>query len=143
MGNFIVLPAEIGEPNPVHQPRETRATRGPHVYDETVVNNKKVGYKGVTYDRSEHEYPKMLFHPEYGMKPLPEQAKFCVGCVTAEQFQNALVSYQAALEKWQRSNRTKEAKDEKDQKRLLAKGWLPSPPKKKEAAAFDLSSDEL
>jgi ribosomal protein L15 len=141
MGNFIVLPAELGEENPVRQPRAARNTRGHHRWDGTIVNNRAVGYVPVAY---EHQaFPRMMYHPKWGMTPEPEMAKYAIGCVTAEQFQNAFAAYTKAVEDWKRKNRVKLAETQEDFDRLVKKGWLDKAPLRKENPAFDMNSEEI
>lgn len=144
---YIVLPPNIlpGENglDATALPRAARVCKGPHVYDGTIVNNKAVGYVPKVYDRSEHEYPKVLYHPKWGHKTPPEGARFMVGAVTQEQMQSAMAAYEKAMAEWQRSNRIKFAKSAEDEERLIKKGWLAKPPQPKEAARFDLDSEEL
>jgi len=143
MSNFALLDSQFGEDNVVKQPRSARNTRGNHKYDGTIVNNKAVGYVPVSYDPAENQYPKMLFHPDFGKSLAPEMAKYAVGCVTTEQFQSAHTAFAQAMEKWNRANRTKLVDDEKKEKSLITKGWLAKPPARKENPAFDMSSDEI
>lgn len=140
--NFALLDTEYGEENVVKQPRSARHTRGNHRYDGTIVNNKAVGYVPVVY---EHQvYPRMMYHPKWGMKPKPDSAKFFIGCVTPDQFTAAFASYQAAEQDWMRGNRVKLAENEADEKRLTEKGWLLQPPLQKgNKAQFDLNSEEI
>lgn len=141
--NYAILQVDKLEDNPVPIPRATRICKGPHRYDATIVNNKAVGYVPVTYDRSEHEYPKVLYHPKYGQKAAPEGARYMVGAVTQEQMQSAMAAYEKAMAEWQRSNRIKYAANAEDEERLIKKGWQVKPPQPKEAARFDLDSEEL
>lgn len=139
--NFALLDTQYGEENKVQQPRLARNTRGPHKYDSTVVNNKVTGYVPVVYEHQ--EFPRMLYHPEWGAKSRPELAKFAIGCVTAEQYQAANAAFMEAEQKWLKGNRTKLVATAAEEKKLLAKGWLSKPPLRKENPAFDLNSDEL
>lgn len=142
-GNFAILDSEFGEPNEVRQPRAARNTRGHHAYDPTIVNNKAVGYVAKPYDRDANEYPKMLYHPNYGKTQKPDLARFAVGAVTQEQIQNAGKAFDAAMQKWMRENRTQEATSPEHEARLVKKGWSVDPPKPKEAERFDLKSEEI
>jgi hypothetical protein len=145
--NFVVLPPTIlpGENglDATALPRSTRICKGPHRYDSTIVNNKAVGYVGEVYDRKDHEYPKVLYHPKWGQRPQPEGARFFVGAVTQEQMQSAYAAFEKALSEWRRTNRIKLAKNADEEKRLIEKGWLDKPPIPKDVKAFDLDSDEL
>lgn len=145
--SFVVLPAEIREgENGLERtavPRGARVCKGPHEFDATVVNNKVVGYVGKTYNRADHEYPKVLYHPKWNQKPAPEANRFFVGAVTQEQHQNAFAAYEKTLEEWKRTNRIKIVKTEAEEKKLLDKGWLATPPVPKDAKRFDLESDEI
>lgn len=141
MSNYALLDSEYGEENVVKQPRSARATRGPHRYDGTIVNNKAVGYVPVTYEHA--EYPRLVYHPKWGMSKEPDMGKFAIGCVTSDQFIAAHKAYSEAMEKWQRTNRMKLAQTEEDFERLVKKGWLDKPPLRKENPAFDMSSEEI
>lgn len=156
---FALLETKRGKPNKVARSAEQEICDGPHKYDGTVVNNKAVGYVPTEYKREEHEYPKMLYHPKFGLMPTPDPAKFAVGAVTQEQIMNANAAYEKALGQWRRENRTflvaLTAEEEKlpkheqlkvladREERLLKKGWLVSPPKPKEAQRFDFASEEI
>jgi hypothetical protein len=100
-----------------------------------------VGYVPEPY--THQEYPKMLYHPDYGLAPRPDIAKFASDCRTADQYLAALQSFQEAEQKWSRGQRTKQAKDKKDEERLKKKGWLLSPPAKPVTPQFDMECDEL
>jgi hypothetical protein len=141
MSTFALLDSQFAEENVVKPPRATRACKGPHRFDGTIINNKAVGYVPVTYEHQ--EFPRMLYHPEWGMKARPEAARFFVGAVTQEQMQNAMAAFNEADQRWARSNRTKLVQNAKEQERLVKKGWLEKPPLRKENPAFDLTSDEL
>lgn len=139
--NFALLETKRGKPNKISRSAEQEICDGPHRFDGSVVNNKVVGYVPVVY---EHQvYPRMLYHPKWGMEDTPDMAKFSVGCTTAQQFQAAFQAFQAAEEKWRRSNRTKLAANEEEEKRLLEKGWLQQPPLRAKNKQFDMSSDEI
>jgi hypothetical protein len=155
--SFALLDTQYGEDNKIQQPRAARAARGPHKYDPTIINNKIVGYVAVPY--THQEYPKALYHPEYGMKPMPDAATFQAGAVTAAQIQNASQAFQTALEKWHRGQRIQIVTISKNElhlpedeqlkalkereERLIKKGWLPAPPKAKDSARFDMASEEI
>jgi hypothetical protein len=142
MSNFALLETKKGRENKVITPASCDAARGPHTYDRSVGHDGMVvGYVPVSFEHQ--EYPKMLFHPKYGAKPEPTAGKFTVGCVTADQYQQALVTFQEALAAWQRENRTKVATSEAEEARLVKKGWLASPPVRKLTAAMDPNSDEI
>lgn len=155
---FQLLETKRGKPNKVYKSAEQEICDGPHRYDGTVVNNKAVGYVPVAYEHQ--EYPKLVYHPKYGLTPPPDPAKFSVGAVSQEQIMNANLAFEAAMNKWRRENRTNlialtenekirltpEEQLEKLKAReesLLKKGWLLTPPKPKESARFDLGSDEI
>jgi hypothetical protein len=141
MSNFALLDTKYGKPNKIHRSAEQEITDGNHRYDGSIVNNRAVGYVPVVY---EHQvYPRMMYHPDWGKLPRPDMAKFAVGCVTQEQFTQAFASYQAAEQKWLRSNRMKLAENEEDEKRLKEKGWLLQAPLRKDNKQFDLNSEEI
>ena len=92
--------------------------RGPHEYNE---------------DRREYyatppsmaQYPKMLYHPEFGKKPAPKASDFVIlPGMTAEQQTAILKSFSSAMEQWRRQNRMKIANSKAEEAILLKKGWL-------------------
>jgi len=141
MSNYQLLDQIQLEENPVPIPRAARVCKGPHRYDGTIVNNKAVGYVPVQYKHE--EFPRMLYHPEWGAKPKPEGGRFFIGAITQEQMQNAMTAYQEAETKWARSNRVKLVTNAKDLERLIKKGWLDKPPIRKENPLFDMESEDL
>lgn len=143
MSNFALLETKRGKPNKIYRSAEQEITDEPHVYDPTIINNQAVGYRSAPYDREAHEYPKLVYHPKYGLEPKPEEAKFAVGAVTQQQIQNAAKAYQDALQQWMRANRTMEVKSKEDEDRLVKKGWSLTPPKLKESQRFDVNSEEI
>lgn len=141
MSNYTLLDQIQLEENPVPIPRGARVCKGPHKYDGTIVNNKAIGYVPVQYKHE--EFPRMLYHPEWGAKAKPEGGRFFIGAITQEQMQNAMTAYQEAEAKWARGNRTKLVTNAKDLERLIKKGWLDKPPLRKENPMFDMDSEEL
>ncbi|HUD64653.1 MAG TPA: hypothetical protein VMQ17_08750 [Candidatus Sulfotelmatobacter sp.] len=139
--SYAVLQVDKLEDNPVPIPRAARICKGPHKYDGTIVNNKAIGYVPVMYEYQ--EFPRMLYHPEWGARPKPEGARFFIGAITQEQMQNAMTAYQEAESKWARGNRVKLVGSPKEFDRLVKKGWLEKPPIRKENPMFDMESDEL
>lgn len=129
----------------VHIPEELEATKTQHVWDgRRTAEGDLMGYQEVTYERSENDYPKMLFHPDYKKNPPPDIAKFVRPGMNPADYESAMALYQAELNKWNRGNRTKTVDDAKEEKRLLAKGWVDKPPQhEKLTKEFDLNSDEI
>lgn len=141
MSNFALLSTEYGDENNVQIPRGARICKGNHKYDPTIVANKAVGYIPVQY---EHQaYPRMLFHPDFGLAQKPDIARFAAGAHTPEQYQSAQMAYQDAESAWARKNRTKLVHGEKEEAKLTKKGWLLKPPARELAVSFDMESDEL
>ena len=141
MTNFALLHTDQIEDNPVIIPRAARAAKGHHKYDPTIVNNKVVGYVPVMYVHQ--EFPRMMYHPDWGKAPKPDMAKFAIGCVTPQQWQGAFEALQKAESDWARRNRVKTVASAEEQARLEKIGWLLQPPIRKSNPAFDLNSDEL
>jgi hypothetical protein len=135
-----IIPGENGL-DAVAVPRAARICKGNHKYDDRIVNNKAIGYVQVHYEHQ--DFPRMLYHPEWGAQPKPEAARYFVGAVTQQQMQNAMATYQKAEANWLKANRTKLVATEEEFDRLVKKGWLAKPPIRKENPAFDLSSDEI
>jgi hypothetical protein len=108
--NRIVLPenAEGALKNHVY-------TRAQDEYGQPLM-----AYVEVPYDPREpkHQYPKMLFHPDYHKEPPPNLNHF-----------KETKDWDAAMRAWElKYNRTQVAENEKHEKRLLQKGWLANPP---------------
>jgi hypothetical protein len=139
--SFAVLKSEHLEDNPVPVPRAARVCKGPHRYDGTIVNNKAIGYVPVTYEHQ--DFPRMVYHPNWGEKPEPEGAKFFMGAVTQEQMMSAHAAYEQARSEWRRHNRTKLVKSKSEFEALIKKGWLAKPPLREDNPQFDMDSDEL
>jgi len=136
----IVLQEELNE---VHIPKRLKGALGNHRFGRAIDpknNQPTMAYISMGYDHQ--EFPKLLYHPEYGQAQEPKLAAFAAGCNTPEQSTQAHEAYQAAMTKWKKKNRTKEVLDAKEEKRLLAKGWVnkcPTPP----VALDSPESDEI
>jgi len=100
------------------------------------------GYVAVTYERAENEYPKMLYHPDWGstQEPLPQD--FVGLARTPAEYSNAYETFNKAMQEYRRKQRTKLVKNLKDEKALSAKGWLLKPPVHESSKQFQ-DSDEL
>jgi hypothetical protein len=97
--------------------------KGPHIYDP-------IGRKYVRVAYEHQEYPKCLYHPSYGSKPAPSMNDYPVhGGMTDQQQRQVLDNYNAAVAKWQRSNRIKIVNSKADEARLIKKGWVVQMPK--------------
>jgi hypothetical protein len=136
----VVLQEDLNE---IHIPRRLKESLVNHRYGKVL--DPKNGQVSMGYIREEYEhqpYPKVLYHPEFGQAPEPQLAAYAAGCSTPEQSIQAHEAYQGAHKKWQMKNRNKLVQDEKEEKRLIAKGWkvqMPKPP----IAADSPESDEI
>lgn len=104
--------------NRVHIPDDLEPTKQNHIYTRTIDENGQPGMSYVAMPLEPQPFPKILFHPDFHKerKPIPNDFK-------------QLGEYNAAMIEWEKKfERTVAAKDEKDEKRLLAKGWLPKAP---------------
>jgi hypothetical protein len=141
MSNFALLETKRGKPNKIHRSAMQETTDQPHKYDPRIENNQAIGYVPVTYEHQ--DFPRMLYHPNWGKLAKPDMAKFAIGCITQDQFQQAFAAYQEAEQKWMRSNRVKLVESPEELERLEKKGWLLQPPLRKDNKQFDLNSDEI
>jgi hypothetical protein len=141
--SYGALGAEQIEQNEIQIPRGSRACKGPHKWDPTIINNKAVGYIPVAYVHQ--EYPKMLYHPTYGKLARPNINHFASMCRPgdSESYKNALEAFMAAEQKWERGNRYKIVESKEREDELIAKGWLLTQPVFKSKEKFDMGSDEI
>lgn len=110
----------------VHIPAELDGIKGNHrytqAYDES--GNKINAYLPVEFDPADNQYPKMLYHPEYGKKAQPSIGDYARGASTNEMYQAALEMFQTAQADWEKGNRTIIASDKKREDELRKIGWL-------------------
>lgn len=134
---------EEDDPNPVVLPKGAKAALQNHVYDPNInpATGKRFGYQRRPYEHQ--EYPKQLYHPDYGKRPKPDVNDFARAAKSVEETEKAMTAFQQALAKWNRSNRIKTVTSKKEEDRLLKIGWMPTPPQPETAQAFDPNSDEL
>lgn len=126
----------------VHVPDELEATLKNHIFDaRRTPAGELMGYVEIPYEHQ--EYPKMLYHPEWGAKPQPDINSFVKAAKTAQEYEMAATLYQQAVAKWARGNRTKIVEDAKQEASLVKKGWLLKPPTHKGDPTFDMNSDEI
>lgn len=136
----VVLQEDLNE---VVVPKRLKGALSNHRYGPAI--DPKNGQRTMTYIREEYthqDFPKLLYHPEFGQTPEPKLAEFAAGCQTPEDSMRAHETFNAAYRKWQLKNRTKEVPDAKEEKRLLAKGWVTKRPTPVIAADAP-ESDEL
>lgn len=128
--------------NKVHIPPELEGALKNHIFtkarDED--GNEINAYVEVEYVHQ--EFPKLLYHPNWGQKPMPKVEQYVGRASTPEQHQEAFEAFSAAMAKWQRENRTKLVQDAKEEKRLLGKGWLAKAPERP-IAPGSVDDDEL
>jgi hypothetical protein len=106
--------------NKVHIPDELEGARSNHVYANVVDENgaPSRAYVAVPYEREANDFPKMLFHPAWHKEPKPIANDF-----------KELGLFQKAVQTWERKfERFKMVENDKEEKRLIAKGWLARPP---------------
>ena len=136
----VVLQDDLNE---VHIPKRLKGAMTNHRFGRVMdPKNQQVSMGYIREEYTHQHFPKLLYHPEYGQTPEPKLADYAAGATTPEQSVKAHEAFQAAFKKWQLKNRTKEVQDEKEEKRLLAKGWvlkMPKPP----IAADAPESDEI
>lgn len=137
-GTFVVR----RRPNKIQIPETLEGALGNHRYVKAVdeQGNDCMAYMPVPYEHQ--EYPKILYHPNFGEKPQPRVQAYSAGATSPEQFEAALERFNLAMETWNRSNRTKFVEDAKEEKRLLAKGWVGTMPVKP-ISPSSADSDEI
>lgn len=135
---------EEDDPNPIVIPKQAKRALGPHRYNPNLSpDGKRIGYERVEYDRDGNEYPKTLYHTDYGLKPKPDAAQYTRGLAGHEALESALIAFNSALQKWERGNRIKTAQNKKEEEKLVKIGWLTQPPKRDVADTFNHDSDQL
>jgi hypothetical protein len=124
--------------------------------DVKMANMQGVCSKPHKWDGEEREYvetgayqhqdwPKMLYHPEYGKEPKPDMTKFGGRVNTVQEAEALNNSFNEAMRNWNRKNRTKIAHNHKEFDALKKKGWLEKPtvPLNTSGDTFDYESDEI
>lgn len=130
--------------------------------DTNFTKDKLAGIQGVmakphTFDQIEREYveveggyvhtdwPRLMYHPDWGKDPMPDMVKFGMGANTVQEAELRNAAFNEALALWKRKNRTKLASGPKEFEALKKKGWLDKPPvrENKQGIAFDYESDEI
>ena len=130
----------------VHVPEELEVTQKHHVYDHRrTPEGNLVGYAELgPYEPSENQYPKILYHPNYGKAIPPQQQDFAKPGMSWQQVEAANQAFDKAKKKWLMDNRTQVAQDAADEERLTKKGWKEKPPVQAQPKSeFDLSSEEI
>ena len=120
--------------NRVFIPDELEGAKQNHIYTNVVDENgaPSRAYVAMPYEREKNDFPKMLFHPDFHKEPAPVHNDF-----------KELGQYNKALQAWQRKfERTQMADNEKEEKRLVTKGWLLKPPVV-DVPKDDPTSDEI
>lgn len=121
--------------NKVHIPPELEGALKNHVYANVVDENGNPGraYVEVPYEREQHEFPKMFFHPDYHKEPTPNRNHF-----------KETHEWEAAMREWEMAyDRTQTAENEEQETVLVEAGWLEKPPVFESNAKFDKRSLEL
>lgn len=123
-------PVQVGKRNKIVIPDAAEPALQNHIYDANInpETGKRFGYRTITQDFQ--EFPKMLYHTNWGLKPKPDMRDFSKGAQTSEAIEAANHAYGEALKKWERGNRVKTVTDKKELDRLLKIGWLTAPPKR-------------
>ena len=108
-------------------------------------NTEEREYEAVEGGYVHQDYPRMMYHPEWGKEPMPDMAKFGAGANTIQEAELRNIAFNEALHNWRRKNRTKMAGNAKEFEALKKKGWLDKPPVRESANGiqFDYDSDEI
>lgn len=110
----------------VHVPEILEGAQKNHIYTKAVDENGNplMAYVEVPFDPAANQFPKLLYHPDWGKKAEPTLASFARGASTTEQYAAALDSYNAAHAEWEKGNRTKVAENAKREAELRKIGWV-------------------
>lgn len=137
-GTFVVR----RKMNKIQIPETLEGALKNHRYVKAVdeQGNPCMAYEPIEYEHQ--EFPKILYHPDFGAKPQPKVQAYAAGSTTPEQFEAALERFNLALSTWTRGNRTKLAENRKEEKFFLEKGWLDTMPVKP-VAEGSIDSDEI
>jgi hypothetical protein len=116
------------KPNKINIPETLEGALQNHRYVKAVdeQGNPCMAYEPINYGHQ--EFPKMLYHPNFGQKPQPKVQAFAAGATTPEQFEAALERFNVAMSGWNRANRTKLVEDAREEKALITKGWVAKMP---------------
>lgn len=126
-------PVQVGKRNKIVISDLAEPALQNHIYDANInpETGKRFGYRTITKDFE--EFPKMLYHPDWGLKPKPDIRDYSKGAQTPEAIESAQHAFSGAMKKWERGNRVKTV-TEKDGKKELDRlgkiGWLTAPPKR-------------
>ncbi len=110
----------------VHIPESLEGAKGQHVYGKAVdeAGNSVMAYIPLSFDPAENQYPKALYHPDWGKKPEPVVTQFNRGASTPEQLQSALELFNTAHAEWEKSNRIQTCENPKREAELRKIGWV-------------------
>lgn len=110
----------------VHVPPSLEGATKNHIYTQAVDEdgNKIMAYVEVPFEPENNQFPKILYHPDFGKKPEPTIAAFARGASTPDQYAVALDQFNAAHAEWAKGNRTQVAEDKKREDQLRKIGWV-------------------
>src|ERR1700728_4555371 len=109
----------------VHIPPTLEGALKNHIYTRAIDDdgNELMAYVEVPFDPAANEYPKVLYHPEWGKEREPNIADYAGAASTPAQYEAALKRYKAVHDKWERGNRTRTCEDRERENELRKIGW--------------------
>jgi hypothetical protein len=110
----------------VHIPETLEGAQTNHIYTKALdeAGNSIMAYIEVPFDVAENQYPKMLYHPDWGKITEPKISDFARPGIPADQYEQALSLFNTAHGDWQKSNRTRVVPDAKRETDLRKIGWV-------------------
>ena len=106
------------KPNKMHIDEELEGALKNHIYTDVQFENGAMGKAYVAVDYEHSDYPKMLFHPDFHREPPPNR-----------NHHKETYEWEMKFKEWRETyDRTQTVENPEDEQRLLAKGWLPTPP---------------
>lgn len=110
----------------VHIPATLEGALKNHVFTKALDEdgNQVMAYVERPFDPAENQYPKMLYHPDWGKKAEPKVSDFARPGAPADQYETALQLFTSAHTAWEKGNRTKIATSPAREADLRKLGWV-------------------
>lgn len=111
----------------IHIPATLEGALKNHVYTTAIDEDsgqEVKAYIEVPFDAAANQYPKMLYHPDWGKVREPKISDFAKAGTTGEHYQAALELFTTAHNEWDRGNRTQVAANPKREAELRKIGWV-------------------
>lgn len=110
----------------VHLPEILEGATKNHIYTKAQdeEGNPIMAYIEVPFDPAANQYPKALYHPDWGKVREPQISDFARPGIPADQYEHALKLFNDAHKKWEKGNRIQTCKDAKREAELRKIGWV-------------------